>query len=152
MSHQQMVQIVLDAYSSMPEFKEYFEFFLNPDVDKLLAKHDEIVKRELSRTKWGYSKAKTTVLKKAVKKFIGFNPGPEAVLNMLFLTLERLGAAERYLNFKEPLMNYCSYLSAQILSYADENQLAAEAISRLGEMAKSPQYTSYFKKYIRQAE
>ena len=31
----QLEQMVLDAYAARKETKEYFEFFLNPDVEKL---------------------------------------------------------------------------------------------------------------------
>lgn len=98
MTTDQLRAIILDAYDARTEFKDYFEFFLNPDVDRLLEKYRTKIVKEVYRTKWGKSKARVSVLKKAVKEFIGYRPGPEAVLDMLFLTLHLLGTAERYID------------------------------------------------------
>lgn len=151
MSGEQMAQIILDAYETNNDVKEYFEFFLNPDIEKLTEKHLSVITRELNKSKWGYSKARTSVIKKAVKKYMGFNPGPEAVLEMLFLTLNRLGTAERYLNFKAPLLNYITFLTKQILQHADIYCLASEAMKRLNEELNSAAYTTYFKRHIEEA-
>ena len=35
----QLEQMILDAYAARKEIKEYFDFFLNPDVDKLIEKY-----------------------------------------------------------------------------------------------------------------
>ena len=148
MTHEQVVQIMLDAYDANPEFKEYFEFFLNPNVERLMEKHDKVLVKELNRIKWGYSNARSSVIKKSVKKFIGFNPGPEAVRDMLFLTLKRLGQCERYTNFKEPLMNYVTFVAKQIVQHAEKNEMFGETIIMLADEAKNPFYTPYFKEYI----
>lgn len=34
----QLVEVILNAYSSSKEAKDYFEFFLNPDAEALLEK------------------------------------------------------------------------------------------------------------------
>lgn len=151
LSHDQLLQIVLDAYDANTDFKEYFEFFLNPNVEKLLEGHDKVIVKELGRVKWGYSKARTSIIKKAVKKFMGFNPGPEAVLDMLFLTLKRLGVNERFLNFSKPQFNYVILLVRQIIRFAEASRLVSDAMNRLAEELESSQYTTYFKQHIRDA-
>lgn len=148
MSQEQIAQIVLDAYDANPEFKEYFDFFLEPDAEKLLEKHEKVIMKELSKIKWGYSKARTTVLKKAVKKFMGFNPGEEAILDMLFMTLNRLGITERYVNFKAPLMKYVVFITKQIIQYAELHQAVAETMARLQSEIDTTMYTVYFKRHI----
>ena len=70
MNREQLEQIILDAYDARTEIKEYFEFFLNPDVGKLLDKHKARLVKELNRTRWGRSKARVTILKLSVKYFM----------------------------------------------------------------------------------
>ena len=67
MSQEQLVQIIIDAYDARQETKEYFEFFLNPDVEKLFDKFRKDVMKEFNRTKWGRSKARVIVIKRQVK-------------------------------------------------------------------------------------
>lgn len=62
MSREQLEQIILDAYDAKREIKDYFEFFLNPDVNKLLDKQLAIVAKELSRVKWGTSRARVSII------------------------------------------------------------------------------------------
>lgn len=149
MTTDQLVQIVLDAYSAKTDFKEYFDFFLNPDVKKLTEKHIKLIDRELNKSKWGYSKARVSVIKKVIKDFIGFNPGPEAVLDMMFITLQNLGYAERYLNFNETQMKYVERLSRQIMEYAEVNHLFNETRMRVEEMISYPNFTIYFRQHIK---
>ena len=148
LDHDQMVQLMLEAYETNAAIKEYLEFFLNPDVEALLEKHQKAIMKELNRSRWGYSKARVSLIKKAVKHFMGFNPGVEAVLDMLFLTLSSVGMAERYLNFKETQMNYVSFLTRQILQTAESNACFAPVMSRLEAELEKTNYTRYFKQYV----
>lgn len=150
MTNEQLIQIILDSYDANPEFKEYYEYFLNPDERKLIEKHDNVVSKELGKSKWNYSKARVTVIKNAVKKFIGYNPGPEAVMNMLFLTLRRLGLAERCVDFKTSHLNYIIALVKQIIKYGEEHEMALQTAQRLQEEINYPYYTQYFKQHIQE--
>ena len=149
LSHDQLVQVVMDAYNANKEFKEYFNFFLNPDVKKLHEKHVETVAKEIRRSKYSYSKMRVTVVKNAVKRFMGFNPGPEAVLEMLLATLWQVGVGERYLNFNESQIRYATTLTQQIMRYADEHQMASTAIERLAAIANHSGLTVYFRDHVR---
>ena len=51
MDRGQLVDIILDLYSNRPEAKEYFEFFLNPDIEKLREKVITKAQKEIMRTK-----------------------------------------------------------------------------------------------------
>ena len=42
----QLEQMILDAYAARKEIKEYFDFFLNPDVDKLIEKYKVAASKE----------------------------------------------------------------------------------------------------------
>ena len=150
MDREQLAQIILDAYEVNNDFKAYFEFFLNPDVESLLEKHERTIMKEISRVKWGNSKARTSVIKKEVKRFMGFNPGPEAILNMLFLTLGRVAVGERFINYKETQLNYITFLTKQIMEFAESNCLVSEALKRLSsDILESPFITVHVKNYVR---
>ena len=151
MSKEQIIEIVTDAYSARNEIKEYFEFFLNPDVEKLKAKYQSVIVKELNRQKWGTSKARTTILKKALKNFISYNPGPENVLKFMVYLLNMLGHSERYLNFPATLYKYVETLTHQIIKYGDDNRLTSEAMSALNAEANNYNLTTYFRQHVRRA-
>lgn len=84
----QLREMILEAYSARKEIKEYFEFFLNPDIEHLLDKYQTIILKELRRTKRGsYSKARISFIRKQIKEFSSFQPGYEALLDIRFFTL-----------------------------------------------------------------
>ncbi len=151
MSAEQLQDIILDAYDARPEFKEYFEFFLKPDVERLLERHRTRLVKELNHTHWGRSKARVSVIKKAVKDFIGFRPGSEAVLDMLFLSLHLLGTTERYIDFTDTQTKYIRSLTVQIMDFADDNEMASSALARIGDMADSGIYSSGFCRMIKES-
>lgn len=130
MDCEQLVQIILDAYSAKAEIKEYFEFFLNPDVETLIKKHKQKITKELSRVKWGHSKARITVIKQAVKDFLGFASGTQADIDMFFITLTALASTERYVNFIPSQERYVTTLVKQIIKYADTHFVFSEVAER----------------------
>ena len=42
MSASQLRHLILETYEARKEFKEYFEFFLNPDAGKLREKYENL--------------------------------------------------------------------------------------------------------------
>jgi len=141
MTHEQLVQIVLDAYDARKETKEYFEFFLNPDIDKIIEQHKRLIVKELNRTKWGASKARVSIIRRAVKDFESLNPGTDAVMDMYFLTLQYLCIAERHINFTPVQENYISTLSKQIVKYADSHEIMAQTMPRLQNIIGNNMFT-----------
>ena len=151
MDSAQLVQIIADAYTAKAEIKDYFEFFLNPDVEKLLDKHKQRIAKELSRTKWGHSKARVTVIKKAVKDFLGFAPGVQAELDMYFLTLATLATTERYVHFTGPQERYVAALTVQIMKYGDDNHVFSDVAERFGRFFDSGTASSRFTRIVKEA-
>lgn len=151
MSHEQLEQIILDAYDARADIKEYFEFFLNPDIEKLIEKHKKKVAKELLRTKWGSSKARVSVIKQCVKNFIGFNPGVEAVLDMLFLTLEMMCLTERHVDLTPTQDRYVTALGHQILKTADAHEIVAQTMERLQNFISMGAYTYKIKRLLKES-
>lgn len=84
--------MILDIYSLRKDAKEYFEYYLNPDVEKLYKKYEEIIFKELKRVKrraWHKEcAARPSVIKKAIKEFDSFGSGKEWTVKLMFSTVE----------------------------------------------------------------
>ena len=100
----QLVEVLLNTYSSSAEAKEYLEFFLNPDVNSLMDKKLKIIDKELNRTKYGYSKARVSVLNKTLKEFESFGVPDADVSRLALEILIRLLIEERWSNFSATLV------------------------------------------------
>ncbi len=148
MSHEQLEQIIIDAYEASKETKSYFDFFLNPDVEKLHARMIDIVCRELRRQKWGYCKARVTVLKKAVRDFAGYRPGPQEVIGFMADVLEQIGVADRFLHLSGPQERFAAFLAAEILTYGNENLCADTALERLNRIINAPEFRAFFRRIV----
>ena len=48
MDKEQLIELILEVYAARKDAKEYFEFFLNPDVGKLLDKYELAVSKNLT--------------------------------------------------------------------------------------------------------
>lgn len=87
-SKEQLEDIILAAYDSSSKAKEYFEFFLNPDVKALMEKHIDAIAKELKRNKWGESKARVTVIRRSIKDFASFGVGAEDHARLVLYTFQ----------------------------------------------------------------
>lgn len=142
----QLRQIILDAYDARKETKEYFEFFLNPDVDKLLDRYNKTLDKELNRTKWGQSKARVTNIKNAIKDVVTLNPGVETVMKMYFTTFQRLGQTERYATFTSSQENLVVYVLKNILVLADKSLMVDETVEKLNSILRRGSFSRLFTK------
>ncbi len=134
-TNEQLVEVILNAYSSSKEAKAYFEFFLNPDVDALFEKKIDIIAKELNRTKWGYCKARISIIRGCIRDFESFGVGAEAVAKLMYSTLRMLVGQYRYLNYGEPLMKGVGKLTADYIAYAHTNGFASTALANINALA-----------------
>lgn len=88
MSRDEIIEIVMEMYSSRKDAKEYFEFFLNPDVDKLSDRYRERIAKEFMRSRRNCLKARISVIKRCIKEFASFNPGADYVVDLMLFTIE----------------------------------------------------------------
>lgn len=150
MDKEQLMELILEAYSARKETKEYFDFFLNPDIDKLREKYKTLISKELSRVRrGGYCKARISYIKKQLKEFASFHPGFEEQLEMMIFTLGYAMVCETHLHFPETLMRGMAALVHQILDFADVNLQVDVTIKRLHELFANPDIGSrYFRRYL----
>lgn len=128
---EQLRSIILDAYSASKTFKEYFEFFLNPDADKLFDKYAILIKKELNRSKWGHSKARITMLRKFIAEVKGLNPGDECVIKVMSFILLGGMINERHLSYTQTLFAGIVNIAPAMLEYGDINNCADMVMSYL---------------------
>ncbi|MDY4810591.1 MAG: DUF6155 family protein [Muribaculaceae bacterium] len=146
----QLREMILEAYSARKEIKEYFEFFLNPDIEHLLDKYQTIILKELRRTKRGsYSKARISFIRKQIKEFSSFQPGYEALLDIRFFTLANAINLEAYLYYPDTLYKGIALLINDILDIANASQVFAETQQRLEKLlSKSTLGTRRYRTYL----
>ena len=130
-TNEQLVEVILNAYSSSKEAKAYFEFFLNPDADALFDKKVDIIAKELSRSKWGYCKARISIIRSCIKDFEAYGVSPDYVARLMFATLRMLVGQYRYLNYGEPLLKGVGRLTADYIEYAHAHGFATEALANV---------------------
>lgn len=127
----QLVEVILNAYDSSKEAKEYFEFFLNPDVDALMEKKIDIIAKELNRTRRGYCKGRISHIRKALKEFEAFGAGPEKVIQLMYYSIRMLVGQYRYYNYSEALLKGTFRLVHDYVVYADRCEMLQPSLERI---------------------
>lgn len=112
-SREQLIEVILDAYSSSADAKKYFEFFLNPDAGKLREEKENIIAKELSRGKWGTCKARISVIKRALKEFQAFKGDEGNYAALCGNTLMMMLGQQQYLDYPEALFNGTAYVAVE---------------------------------------
>lgn len=123
LSKEQLIDLTLDAYAARREVKEYFDFFLHPDAQKLQDKYMKVIEREIARTKYQRMKCRVSVLKKALKDFASFDPGAEWVTETQVKTLLLLIRACGACYYTETIANYAVRLLTDIIVTADRTAI-----------------------------
>lgn len=149
----QLRAIILNAYSSSDEAKEYFEFFVNPDVDKLFEKCAGVIHKEFTRSKWGMSKGRISLIRKQIKKFRNFDPGAEHVLRFMFHVVAYAAAVETMVDFNATLRNGIFGIVYEGFKYAAENGMMSTAYNLYKSLITSEKQsiTRYFKEQVQVA-
>ena len=135
MTREQIIQIVLDAYAARKEVREYFDFFIDPDVDKLMEKTIARIDKELMRGKHGRSTSRITLVRRAIKDFASFDPGAEYVMRVMLETLRHILEREKYISFEKGTHK----LVSDIIAYADAHAMVQNTMSSLHDMARDMQ-------------
>lgn len=151
MSHEQLEQMILDAYDARPEIKEYFEFFLNPDVDKLHDRYYAVAVKEFGRTRRGQSKARVTHINRAVRTFAGFAPGAQSVVDFMFGVLLLTGLADMNVRLMPTHERFVTSLTGEILKTGDRCQIAEYVMEKFQALLADSRLRLHFKNLVRKA-
>lgn len=112
-TREQLVEVVLDAYGSSAAAKKYFEYFLEPDSTKLREEKENIIAKELNRSKWGTCKGRISVIKNALKEFVAFKGDAETYAKLTLNTLVMMMGQQQYLDYTEALFNGAGYVAVE---------------------------------------
>lgn len=149
MDREQLVGLLLEAYDARKETKEYFEFFLNPDVEKLTDKFRKLIAKEFAREKRRYCRARISNVKGALRDYASFQPGDEQVLDLYLWTVRLAMATEKRVDFTEALIKSVAGLLQAAVAFADKALLADRAIAAVDAiLADSAAGTIYFRRAL----
>ncbi len=85
----QIATVLLELYDARKDAREYLEYYVNPDENKMLEKYKAVITKEFFPSK-GRPRGRTSVCKKAVKEFITLHPGPRLVVELRLFLLENI--------------------------------------------------------------
>lgn len=127
----QLIELILDLYTARKEVKEYFNFFLNPDSEKLFEKYRKAIDKEFNRTKWGRSKARISVIKKLLKEFESFQPDIRYRYT-LYVQIIYFGLYYSSMDyFPDSLTNGIYKMVADYLTFANSNEQLESALQNI---------------------
>ena len=145
---EQLVEVILNAYDSSKEAKAYFEFFLNPDPEKLYNSKVDIIAKELNRTKRGYCRARISYIRAAIRDFEAYGMGAEMVSRLMYDALCMLTGVYANTRYPDTLINGTIKLARDYIIYADRNSMAADALANINKLSKSNLGTPRFRSII----
>ena len=152
LTREQLEQLLLDAYDARKETKEYFDFFLNPDVEKLTEKYKVSISTEFSRSKRGHSKARISVIRKLLKEFASFHPGFDKEIDLQFYVVNFALMSEDIYYFSDTLMQGVATIMTGMIDLADRNLVADRLISQLTTLLNDESIgTRYFRRLLRES-
>lgn len=149
---EQLVELVLDLYEARKEVKEYFNFFLNPDSSKLFEKYRKAIDKEFNRSKWGYSKARISAIRKLLKEFESFSPDGKYRHAMYVQTIYFALYADNYLHLPDALVNGTLKIAAEYLKYAAAESQLEDALNNIENITRpETPGTNQLKRSIKEA-
>ncbi len=129
LSHDQLVELILEAYSARKEVKEYFEYFLAPDENRLMEKFRKEVTKELSRTRrGGYSKARISVLKRLIGDFESFQPSLSSKVDFMMFIFALGVDGELRLWYPPALEKGLEWIMLRAVDMAEDNEDAGRIL------------------------
>lgn len=127
----QLRELILDVYSARKEAKDYFEFFLNPDVTKLTEKTEAAIRKELNRTKRGRLCARFSKINAWLKEYESFGIDADHVYNLMYQTWSTAVELEHQFYCQAAFVNGTVRLMTRMLEFADKHQLFNVAIVQI---------------------
>lgn len=142
---EQLAQLVLDIYDARKEARQYLEFFLNPDVNALMAKYRDAIGKELMRGTWRRSKARISEIKKMVKEFDSYGIDAEQSLYLRCFVLGQTMATATVRDFSNAFDNGITTFLHATLEFADKHLMLDKAVNIINGYIKQDVGSNYYK-------
>ncbi len=115
--------------ANLDEVKEYFEYFLAPDENRLIEKFRKEVTKELSRTRrGGYSKARISVLKRLIGDFESFQPSLSSKVDFMMFIFALGVDGELRLWYPPALEKGLEWIMLRAVDMAEDNEDAGRIL------------------------
>lgn len=144
----QLVEVVLNAYSAHKEIKNYFEFFLDPDPKKLAEERLEIIAKEINRSKYGRCKARISVIRDAIKQAEAYGIDNENLFHIVYNTIRMLVGTERYYHYSESLSKGTIELTVKLIEVAARMDAVEKTLSLIDSWSREGLGRDYFRNRI----
>lgn len=77
--------LIVELYDARKEAREYLDFFVDPDIDKMRTRYRAAVIKEMSRVVRRHARPRMTRIRKLLKDFASFNAGDEYLGELMVL-------------------------------------------------------------------
>lgn len=137
LTKEQLVEVMLELYDARKEAREYMEYYVNPDENKMFEKYSAIIQKEFFPQK-GRAKGRTSVCKKAIKDFKSLHPSPRLIAEIGFSlpeTIMRYAKTSRF-HLRESQENTLLTSFKESLEYMYTNDLLDYFTRRIDELIK----------------
>ncbi|MDE7025092.1 MAG: hypothetical protein K2O88_04335 [Paramuribaculum sp.] len=146
----QLRELIMDIYAANCDSRHYLDFFANPNINTLLDKARTAISKEVNRSSRGTSKARISVIKKAIASITCLQPGAEETLEIMQYAVVSLCLSAHIHYFKETLVNSTAKLLNDTLIYADRNQLLSNCLPLLERTISELPSTSHRRSALKQ--
>lgn len=131
LSADQLRSLVIDLYKTSKEAKEYLEFFVNPDLDKLYDKMIDDIAKEIKRSKYHRSKMRISVVKQLIAKFEAYGAPAEKVSQLMLNALYFVSAISTSHYMTESQYGYIKRLCHDIVCHSNTHGLYSTAMATI---------------------
>lgn len=133
LDREQLQQLILDLYGARKEAKAWFDFFVDPDLDKLTEKFQGEIEKEMHRGKYSKSTARISRIRTSIRDYASYGVGSEAVIKLMVHTLKVGLRVERAKYVSKTFMTGMVRLASDILKEGDKNAVFDFALRQLEE-------------------
>lgn len=138
-NREQLVDVILAAYSSSKQARNYFEFFLSPDPEMLIQSCIDSIFKELKRVRrGGVSKGRISEIRKTVRLVSDYGLSDEYVAKMLISVISLMLGTARYITLTEVLARGAERFVAEYIEVCDRAGMASTAVEKLNSLFKQP--------------
>ena len=138
LTHDQIMEVVIELYEARKEAREYLEYFINPDEDAMAEKTKATISKEFSPVR-GKAKARPSVCRRAIKDFTLLHPSPRLIAEVRFHYLEEIIRYAVSLRWwiKEPLEKALHNMLWDTLEYCFSNDIIDDMCPRITGIVKT---------------
>lgn len=151
LTKEQLTEVVLELYDSLKEVRDYFNFYLNPDSEKLFDKTVKLLDREMGRSSGHNSKARISRIRKILANFESFHPDQKYVL-LIYLQIVKFAVYyEGFYYQSSALTNGIDRILVALLEMGERDLMLDHVISELDKIFSLKRFgTSYYKNHLKE--